>query len=136
MSLEEEYGIRSFSSLEEALQEKPEAAFVTNPTRYHMPCAIACAKAGCHIFLEKPISDSPEGIKELLKISEENHIKVFAGFQNRFHPGMKYLKQCLKEGELGNILSVRAVVGERLTTMHTYEDYKDTYMARKDLGAA
>lgn len=134
VSLEEEYGIRSFSSLEEALLEKPEAAFVTNPTSRHIPCAIACAKAGCHIFLEKPISDSPEGIRELLQISEEKKIKVFVGFQNRFHPGMKYLKQCLKAGELGAILSVRAVVGERLTTMHTYEDYKDTYMARKDLG--
>lgn len=134
ISLEEEYGIRSFSDLEEALKEKPEAAFVTNPTRYHIPCAIACAQAGCHIFLEKPISDSREGILELLRISEEKNRKVFVGFQNRFHPGMKYVKNCLEAGELGKILSVRAVVGERLTTMHTYEDYKDTYMARKDLG--
>lgn len=134
VSLEEEFCIRSYSDLEEALAEKPDVAFITNPTKYHIPCAMTCAKAGCHLFLEKPVSDSTEGIKELLQIAEEKNLKIFVGFQNRFHPGMKYVKQCLEERELGKVLSVRAVVGERLTTMHTYEDYKETYMARKDLG--
>ena len=44
------------------------------------------------------------------------------------------MKETLEKGELGRILSVYAVVGERLKTMHTYEDYKETYMARKDMG--
>lgn len=134
VSLEEEFNIHSFTNLEEALREKPEAAFITNPTSSHIPTALTCAKAGCHIFLEKPVSDSLEGIEELQDIAKEKQLKVFVGFQNRFHPGMKSVKQCLEKGELGRILSVRAVVGERLTTMHTYEDYKETYMARKDLG--
>lgn len=134
VSLEEEFNIQSFSDLQEALSEKPEIAFITNPTKNHIPCAIECAKAGCHIFLEKPISDSFDGVEELLKISKANNLKIFVGFQNRFHPGMKYVKECLEKGELGKVLSVRSVVGERLTTMHTYEDYKETYMARKDLG--
>lgn len=134
VSLEEEFKIRSFSDLDKALLEKPEIAFITNPTKHHIPCAIACANGGCHIFLEKPVSDSTEGILTLLQISKEKNLKIFIGFQNRFHPGMKYVKKCLEAGELGKVLSVRAVVGERLTTMHTYEDYKETYMARKDLG--
>lgn len=134
VSLEEEFNIKSFSDLGEALLEKPEIAFITNPTKNHIPCAIQCAKAGCHIFLEKPISDSFEGIDELMEISKVQNLKIFVGFQNRFHPGMKYVKKCLEAGELGKVLSVRSVVGERLTTMHTYEDYKETYMARKDLG--
>ena len=134
VSLEEEYGIKSYASLEEALEEKPEVAFITNPTNMHIPCAIKCAKAGCHLFLEKPISDSMEGILELIKVAEEKQIKIFVGYQNRFHPGILYLKECLQNKLLGDVLSVRAVVGERLTTMHTYEDYKETYMARKDMG--
>lgn len=134
ISLEEEFGIVSFSSLEEALMQKPGVAFITNITSSHIPCAIQCAKAGCHIFLEKPISDSFEGIEELGKIAEEHNLKIFMGYQNRFHPCIQYLKEILEKKELGRILSVRAVVGERLTTMHTYEDYKETYMARKDMG--
>ena len=134
VSLEEEYNIKSFDDLSKALLEKPDIAYITNITKSHIPCAIACAKAGCHLFLEKPISDSLDGIEELAKIAAEKKLKVFVGYQNRFHPGIQYLKQFLAEGSIGRILSVRSVVGERLTTMHTYENYKDTYMARKDMG--
>lgn len=134
VSLEEEYHIRSFASLTEALLEKPELAFITNPTNMHIPCAIQCAKAGCHLFLEKPISDSLEGIDELQKAAQDAGIKIFVGYQNRFHPAICAVKEVLEAGSLGKILSVHSVVGERLTTMHTYEDYKETYMARKDMG--
>ena len=134
ISLEEEFGILSFSDLAEALAQKPEVAFITNITKSHIPSAIECAKAGCHLFLEKPISDSYDGIEELKAIVKEKNLKVFVGYQNRFHPGIRFLKECLDQKELGTILSARAVVGERLVTMHTYEDYKETYMARKDMG--
>lgn len=134
VSLEEEFHITSYSDLDEALAQKPEIAFITNITKSHIPCAIACAKAGCHIFLEKPISDSLEGIDELFSIMDEKKLKIFVGYQNRLHPGIQYLKECLEKEELGKVLAVRAEVGERLTTMHTYEDYRDTYMARKDMG--
>lgn len=134
VSLEEEYHIRSFASLKEALLEKPGLAFITNPTNMHIPCAIQCAKAGCHLFLEKPISDSLEGIDELQKTAQDMGIKIFVGYQNRFHPAICAVKEVLEAGSLGKILSVHSVVGERLTTMHTYEDYKETYMARKDMG--
>lgn len=134
VSLEEEFHITSFSTLEEALDEKPEVAFITNPTNLHIACATACAKAGCHLFLEKPVSDDMTGMDELKEAIRENNVKVFVGYQNRFHPGIRAVKETLQKKEIGRILSVEAVVGERLTTMHTYEDYKETYMARKDMG--
>lgn len=132
--LEEEFGIRAFGDLDEALSHKPEIAFITNPTNMHIPCAIKCARAGCHLFMEKPVSDDLEGIKELEEAVKESGVKVFVGYQNRFHPAVRMVKESLEQKELGRILSVRSVVGERLSTMHTYEDYKDTYMARKDMG--
>lgn len=134
VGLEEEYNIRSYAFLEEALAQKPDVAFITNPTSLHIPCAIACAKAGCHLFLEKPISDSEDDLDELIAIVKEKKRKVFVGYQNRFHPGIQFLKNQLEEKALGDILSVHSVVGERLTTMHTYENYKETYMARKEMG--
>ena len=134
VSLEEEFGITAYTSLEEALAQKPDVAFITNPTNLHMKFAIACAKAGCHLFLEKPISDDLSGVDELKEEVKKKNLKVFVGYQNRFHPGIRTVKETLKKKELGRILSVEAVVGERLTTMHTYEDYKETYMARKDMG--
>lgn len=135
VSLEEEYHITTFQSLSEALSRKPDFAFVTNPTSLHIETAVACLEAGCHVFLEKPVSDTMEGLDDLLAVANSKPAqKVFVGYQNRLHPGIGRIKESLEKEELGQILSVRSVVGERLTTMHTYEDYKETYMARKDMG--
>ena len=134
VNLEEEFGIRVFTDLDEALLKKPDVVFVTNPTNMHMDVAIRAVKAGCHVFLEKPISDSMDRVSELVKEVKKAGVKVFVGYQNRLHPGICAAKETLLSGELGKVLSVRAVVGERLSTMHTYEDYKETYMARRDMG--
>ncbi|MBQ9438807.1 MAG: Gfo/Idh/MocA family oxidoreductase, partial [Lachnospiraceae bacterium] len=56
--VESKYGITVFTDLEEALAKKPEAVFITNVTSAHMEAALAACKAGCDLFIEKPLSDS------------------------------------------------------------------------------
>lgn len=132
--LEEEYSIKTFYDLDEALLQKPDIAYITNITSQHIPCAIKALEAGCDIFLEKPISDSMEGIHDLLKVKEKYNKIIFIGFQNRYHPVIKRLRELVQSNRFGKIISVQVEVGERLTTMHTYENYAETYMARKDQG--
>ncbi len=132
--LEEEFSIRSFSDLGEALSQKPDIAYVTNITSQHIPCALEAVRAGCDVFLEKPVSYDLAGVKELMQAAKANGRIVFVGFQNRFHPCLRRLKELMEAGTLGHIISVRSEIGERLTTMHSYENYADTYMARKDQG--
>lgn len=134
VDMEKEYNIRTFTDVSEALAQKPDVAFICNITSAHIPCALEAARASCHLFLEKPISNTLEGIEDLIKIIDEKRIKVFVGFQNRYNPAILKLKECLDEQVIGNIISVHAEVGERLSTMHSYEDYKTTYMARSDMG--
>lgn len=134
VNLEEEHGITSFSSLDEALSQNPDVAYITNITSKHMECALKCAKAGCDIFLEKPVSDSFEGVEELKRIADEKKLIIFMGYQNRYHVCIKKLKEYLDKKVIGNLISVDAAFCERLVTMHTYEDYSTTYMARKEMG--
>lgn len=134
VTLESEYNITCYSDLNEALQNKPDLVFVTNITSKHMECALAAAEAGCNIFLEKPVSDSMEGVERLLQLKKEKGLSIFMGYQNRYHVCIQKLKEYLDEGVLGRLISVDAAFCERLTTMHTYEDYSTTYMARKEMG--
>src|SRR5512145_2467899 len=57
---------------EALLKHKPEAVIVANPTALHMDIAIPAAKAGCHILLEKPISDSLDRVEELQKAAQKS----------------------------------------------------------------
>ena len=134
VTLEEEFSITSFANLDEALATKPNVAFITNITAKHIECATKAAKAGCDLFLEKPLASNLEGVQELKQIVDSKGLIAFMGFQNRYHPGLVQLKKDLDENIFGNIVSVIVEIGERLTTMHTYENYAETYMARSDMG--
>ena len=57
--------IHNHSDLDEALANSPKIAVIANPTALHVPVAIAAAQRGCHLFLEKPVSNSLAGVDRL-----------------------------------------------------------------------
>lgn len=132
--LETIYNIRSFDDLDAALAEGPDAVFVTNPNTLHMPVALAAARAGCHLFIEKPVSHSMEGVDELARLVAEKNLTALVAYQFRFHPGLQLIKRLIDEGRLGNLVHGHIVNGEYLPDWHPYEDYRQTHPARRDLG--
>jgi predicted dehydrogenase len=133
-NVEEEYSIRVFSTLEEALAQKPDIAFICNPSSLHVPVSLACLRSGCDLFVEKPLSDSIEGTDELIQTAAAHKRIAMVGYQLRFHPCVKELQKTVKSGVLGSLLGVRATIGEYLPNWHPYEDYRQMYAARADLG--
>jgi predicted dehydrogenase len=132
--LEDTYGVRSFDNLDAALAERPDVVFVTNPNTSHMPGALAAARAGCHLFIENPLSHSLEGVDELIPIVEARHLVAFVAYQFRFHPGLRAIRRLLDAGRLGRLAAAHVVNGEYLPDWHPYEDYRETHPARRDLG--
>lgn len=132
--VESTYDIRSFSRLEEALAEQPDAVFITNPNNLHLPVAVAAAEAGCHLFIEKPLADSLAGIDQLLATVERKKLTAFVAFQFRFHPGLRYLKSLISEGRLGSLIAAHIVNGEYVPDWHPYEDYRQSHATRRALG--
>lgn len=133
-SLADTYGIRSLTSLDEALAEEPDMVFITNPNSLHMPVALAAARAGCHLFIEKPVSNSTEGLNELVQLVERNRLTAFVAYQFRFHPGLALLKSFVEQGRFGRLTSAHIVNAEHLPDWHPYEDYRETHPARSALG--
>jgi len=132
--VEVEYGIRAFDDLARALAEKPDAAFICNPTSHHLAIAQACAEHGCQLFIEKPVSDSFSGVAELVEIVRERRLVVAVGYQFRFHPCLRAVSKLLADQAIGPILAVRATIGEYLPGWHAYEDYRQMYASTAALG--
>lgn len=63
--VEQNPGIETCESFSESLSRKPDAVFILTPPKLHIPMAIEAIRAGCDVFLEKPISDTVSGIGEL-----------------------------------------------------------------------
>jgi predicted dehydrogenase len=132
--LEEQYGIRVYEHLEAALEQQPDVALICNPTSLHIPVALQAARAGCHLFLEKPVANTLEGVEELLAEVHHRNLVTLVGYHFRFHPCLRALSSLLQRGTIGPVVAVRAEAGEYLPGWHPYEDYRQSYAARKELG--
>ena len=122
------------TDLQTALEHCPDVVIITNPTALHLDVAIPAAKQGCHLFIEKPISHSMEGIDILQEAVIRTGVKVLVGFQFRYHPQLIQIKQLLSSQTIGQLIGVRAEWGEYLPDWHPWENHRLGYSARRDLG--
>lgn len=121
--------------IHEALKKhKPDAVIVANPTALHLDVAIPAAEAGCAILLEKPFSDSLDRIDVLQQAAQKSGSKILVGFQFRYHPTLNKARELIQANAIGKILTVHAHWGEYLPQWHPWEDYRQSYAARADLG--
>lgn len=128
-------GFPQETDLQTALEKhKPDAVIVSNPTSLHLDVAIPAAEAGCSLLLEKPLSHSMDRIGELESALKKGGGRVVVGFQFRFHPGLIKAKQLISNGEIGRVISAHVHFGEYLPAWHPWEDYRQGYAARADMG--
>jgi predicted dehydrogenase len=133
-SPEEHYGLRCFHKIDEAMAWKPDMVFVTNPISMHVDTAIEAAKAGCNIFIEKPLSHNVGRVDELQRVVTEKNLKCMVGYQLRYHPAYQHIKTMLQNRTIGKLISADLHFGEWLPGMHPYEDYRESHAARSDQG--
>ena len=122
------------ADLTQALASRPDVVFITNPSSLHVPVALEAARQGCHLFIEKPLSHSLAQVSELVALCDEQQLVTCVAYQLRYHPGFVRLRELLRAGALGELLSVRAEVGEYLPGFHPYEDYRRMYASKSALG--
>ena len=133
---EEMEGLSIYNSLSEALLQKPDVCMITNPTSMHTDFALEAANAGCHLYIEKPLSHNLENLDGLQKLVDQNNLISFITYQFRFNPQINMIKKCFENNkeQYGNPLYATTEWSEYLPDWHPWEDYKQGYSARADLG--
>jgi predicted dehydrogenase len=127
-------GAEPFDTLDAALRWAPDAAVICTPPVSHIAVALACAKAGSHLLIEKPLAATADGIDELSRVVAAKNLHVTVGYQLRFHPAVMRLRELVCSGALGRLLAVRAEFGQYLPTWRPSRDYRETYTAQAALG--
>ena len=117
-----------------ALERRPRAVLVCNPSAHHLDLALAAARAGTHLLVEKPLAHRLEGTDELLREVRKRGLVALVGFQYRFNPALRQVKRWLEDGALGEVVSARVHWGEYLPCWHPGEDWRASYAARAELG--
>jgi predicted dehydrogenase len=81
---------------------------INAPSDAHKEIALAAARAGKHLFCEKPLALTLEDSREMLKAAEDAGVKHMVGFNYRFAPAVQLAKKLVEEGRLGQIYHYRA----------------------------
>lgn len=82
--------------------EGVDAVVICSPTDTHADYVVKAAKAGKQIFCEKPLDLSLERVREVLKVIGESGVKLMLGFNRRFDPEFKKIKQLVLDDAIGD----------------------------------
>ncbi len=123
-----------FTTLQDALKQKPDAVIVSNPTSHHLDVALPAARSGCHLFVEKPLSHTWKDVDMLLSVAKESQTIGMVGFDMHFDPGLRKVRELIEDGLIGRVTAIQAQVGQYLPDWHPWEDYRSGVSARADTG--
>lgn len=86
--------------------DEVDAVEICTPNHLHVPMAVDVVKAGKPVNVEKPLSVNLEKAEPLKKALSENPVPNMMCFTYRFMPAVRYAKEIMKKGLLGDIISV------------------------------
>lgn len=102
-----EYGVQYIKSVDE-LKDHPEieAVNICVPEEYHLSTAVACAEAGKHIALEKPIAKTVEEAVAIAEACKKNNVKLLVEHTVHYVPEYRLMKNAYEEGQIGNVSQI------------------------------
>lgn len=106
--------VHTYTSHNEMLEkEMLDCVSVCTYNRTHAQCAIDALNAGVHVLLEKPMCVTLGEAIEILRAEKKSGKVLSIGFQPRFDPNMRKIKEIVQSGELGEIYYIQTGGGRR-----------------------
>ncbi|MGI8904985.1 MAG: Gfo/Idh/MocA family protein [Candidatus Sumerlaeaceae bacterium] len=103
------YGVKSYDNIKDLLADPAvQAVYIASPNDQHKAQAIAAAKAGKHVFCEKPLALNAKDAAAMLSACEKAGVKLGVGFMMRYNAAHQQIKKLIDKGGLGKIVFARA----------------------------
>jgi predicted dehydrogenase len=128
-AFEKEFGVKSAPDLA-ALLGNPEikGVILTVPNEQHLPLAREVAKAGKHVYTEKPIASTLEEGLQIEALEKTYGVNVTVGHSARLMAGIREIGKAIAAGELGRVAFMEATFSNERAlelTPKTWRWYKD-----------
>lgn len=123
-----------FFNLDDAVAFSPLAVFICSPATLHLDIARIFVEHSIPTFIEKPFADKLFGLVELIKNAELKKTPLMIGYNLRFLPSLVKVRRLIHSGAIGNVLGIRAEVGQFLPDWRPGTCYKNSVSASKKLG--
>ena len=102
--LEKNTSIKHYMDYKKMVEENEiELISIATESGLHAEIAIYCINHGIHVIIEKPMAMSMADAEEIIRLSEEKHVKVSACHQNRFNLAVQEMRKALEAGRFGKL---------------------------------
>ena len=108
-AFQQELGVPAARDLRTMLAD-PEikGVILTVPNEQHLPVAIEVARAGKHVYTEKPIASTLEEGLEIEALEHRHGVTVTVGHSARLMAGIRTMREAIESGELGRVAFMEA----------------------------
>jgi predicted dehydrogenase len=104
-----EFGVPAVADLATMLTDpQVEGVILTVPNEQHLPLSAEVAKAGKHVYTEKPIASTLEEGLALGDLQQKHGVTVTVGHSARLMAGFRQIKAAIDAGELGRVAFIEA----------------------------
>jgi 1,5-anhydro-D-fructose reductase (1,5-anhydro-D-mannitol-forming) len=101
--------LRAYDSLEKLLADpEVDVLYIATPNNLHCEETIMAARAGKHVYCEKPMALTVADGEGMIKACKDNGVKLGIDFQNRFHPAHVEARRLILSGEAGEVNVIKA----------------------------
>ncbi|RIK87267.1 MAG: oxidoreductase [Planctomycetota bacterium] len=121
-SLAREFQCAAYSSVEALLADPAvDAVTIATPSGAHMEPAVAAARAGKHVIVEKPLEITLKRCDQIIAACDKAGVKLSAIFPSRFHDSSKLMKQAVDQQRFG-----RLALGDAYVKWYRTQQYYDS----------
>ncbi len=95
-----------FSDYTDFLNSDIDAVYVSSANADHYRQVIEAARAGKHILCEKPLALNSGEAEEMIKVCEENNVRLAVNYVFHFHPLVRKARELIENSMIGKFISV------------------------------
>lgn len=121
-------------SVPESIEAGIDLAIVCNPTALHVSVSREYLAAGIPVLIEKPLSADTAEAGRLVADAEASPVAAGMAYCLRYHPAYALAARQVRRGALGDLQAAGAWFESYLPDWHPWEDYRQSYAARRELG--
>lgn len=123
------HGVNTYTDPREMLEkESLDAVIVSAPPNFHEAMTCEALEAGAHVICEKPMAATAEACRRMIDKAKACNRLLGTGFNMRFFPALRRLKQVVADGSIGTLRYVKSTAGHR-----GLEEFKAPWMYDKDV---
>ncbi len=107
--LADKYGCKFYEDYHDMIKnEKLGAVSIAVPTSHHKKIAVDFLNQKIPVLLEKPICNNLDDAEEIIKTARQNSVTLLIGHIERYNPAIVKVKELIKEGFFGDVISIDA----------------------------